>query len=263
MTVMLLQQATWREIDALARETIVVVPFGAMEQHGPHMPLETDSRIAVELMRRLDAAVAETALILPVQWIGYSPHHMDFPGSITLSFETYIRVAIEICSSIARAGFVRFLLLNAHGGNRAVLDVASTELKFQFPKASFVTATYWSLARTELQSLRETAEGGMGHACELETSMLLASAPHLVKMQHASADGRWPCSEFLAHDMLGGGQAGIAVAFSELTQSGTNGDPRTASSEKGEKFLSAITARLVALVREYQSGELLAMKPVN
>lgn len=263
MANMLLQHATWREIDSLPRETIVVAPFGAMEQHGPHLPIETDARIAAELAARLDRAVDGTALILPVQWSGYSPHHMDFAGSITLTAETYIRVAVEIAGSIARAGFQRFLLLNSHGGNRAILDVAATELRFQFPHATFVTATYWNLARTELQALRESAEGGMGHACELETSMLLAVSPQHVQLEHARPDGTWPCSEFFAHDMLGGSQAGMASAFSEFTRSGTNGDPRTATAAKGEQFLNAITARLALLVRQYQSGELLATKPVS
>jgi creatinine amidohydrolase len=263
MTNMLLQHATWREIGALPRDTIVVAPFGAMEQHGHHLPVETDACIAAELATRLDRAVDGSVLILPVQWAGYSPHHMDFAGSITLTAETYLRVAVEIVGSIARAGFQRFLLLNSHGGNRALLDVAATELKFQFPQASFVTATYWNVARAELQTLRESAEGGMGHACELETSMLLAVSPQHVKLEHARPDGAWPCPEFFAHDMLGAAQAGIACAFSEFTKSGTNGDPRTATAAKGEQFLDAITARLALLVRQYQSGELLANKPVN
>lgn len=260
---MLLQHATWREIDALSRDTVVVVPFGATEQHGPHLPIETDALIVGELATRMERAMDGNVLVLPVQWAGYSPHHMDFSGSITLTADTYIRVAVEIVGSIARAGFLRFLLLNAHGGNRAILDVAATELKFQFPQASFVTATYWNLARKELQLLRESGAGGMGHACELETSMLLAIAPHLVKMEQAAQDGAWPCSEFFAHDMLDGSQAGMAAAFAEFTKSGTNGDPRTATAAKGKQFLEAITARLASLVRQYQSGELFSFKPVG
>ncbi|WP_031501060.1 creatininase family protein [Bryobacter aggregatus] len=260
---MLLENATWPEVAALPRNTIVVAPFGAMEQHGPHLPFQTDARIATELVQRLDQAVDGSALILPVQWAGYSPHHMDFAGSITLTAETYIRVAVEIASSLAHAGFHRFLLLNAHGGNRAILDVAATELRFQFPQASFVTATYWNVARAEIQGLRESSEGGMGHACELETSILLAISKHNVRLELAQPDGAWPCSDFLAHDMLGSSQIGIASAFSEFTKSGTNGDPRTATAAKGEQFLNAITGRLALLLRQYQSGELLLTKSVR
>lgn len=259
---MLLQNATWQQIDQLDRDTIVIGPFGAMEQHGPHLPLQTDARIATEIASRVDRLVAGV-LVLPVQWAGYSPHHMAFAGSITLSAETYIRVAVETIGSIAKAGFRRFLLLNAHGGNRAILEVAANELKFQFLEATFVLATYWNVARAELQSLRESAAGGMGHACELETSILLAVSPEQVHLDRARPDGAWPCSEFFANDMLGASQAGWASSFSEFTTTGTNGDPRTASAEKGEKFLAAISGRVAELVTQYQSGELLKLKRVQ
>jgi creatinine amidohydrolase len=170
---------------------------------------------------------------------------------------------VETIGSIAKAGFRRFLLLNAHGGNRAILDVAANELKFRFPEASFVLATYWNIARSELQSLRESAAGGMGHACELETSILLAVSPEHVRIDQARPDGAWPCSEFFANDMLGSSQAGWASSFSEFTKSGTNGDPSTASADKGEKFLAAISSRVAELARQYQSGELMKLKLVQ
>jgi creatinine amidohydrolase len=260
---MLLRNATWREIDNLDRNTIVIAPFGAMEQHGPHLPLETDARIAEEILHRVDATISSDVLALPVQWAGYSPHHMDFAGSITLSAETFLRVAVEIIGSLAKAGFRRFLLLNSHGGNRALLDIAAGELKCLYPQAAFVTATYWNIARSQLQALRESAEGGMGHACELETSILLSVSPDNVKMQLAEADGAWPCSDYFAHDMLGGGQAGLASIFSEFTRSGANGDPTSASALKGDRFLAAIVERLVDLITQYRSGELLATQPVR
>lgn len=260
---MLLAQATWQEIDKLDRKTTVLAPFGAMEQHGLHLPLETDSAIAEEIARRTDLALSGNILVLPVQWAGYSPHHMDFAGSITLTAETYIRVAVEIIGSLAKAGFLRFLVLNAHGGNRAILDVAANELKFQYPKATFVTATYWNVAREQLQKLRDSELGGMGHACELETSMLLTATPGNVKMDRAIADGAWPCSEFLANDMLSGSQIGLASSFSEFTKSGANGDPTSATAAKGEAFLNAIVERIATLIRQYESGELLEMKPVH
>lgn len=260
---MLLANATWEEINGLDRNTVVLIPFGAMEQHGLHLPMKTDSAIAAEIVERIDQRLLNDVLVLPVQWAGYSPHHMDFAGSITLTAETYIRVAIEIIGSLAKAGFLRFLLLNAHGGNRAILDVAANELKFQFPAASFVTATYWNVARTQIQAIRESKQGGLGHACEMETSMLLAAYPKLVRIERAIPDGAWPCSEFLAKDMLSGGDVSIASAFAEFTKSGTNGDPTTATAEKGEAFLNAIVQRLIDLISEYQSGKLHEMKPVK
>lgn len=260
---MLLAKATWQDISQLDRNAIVIAPFGAMEQHGHHLPLETDSRIGQEIVARTERKLTNEVLVLPVQWAGYSPHHMDFAGSITLTAETYVRVAVEIIGSIAKAGFRRFLLFNSHGGNRAILDVAATELKFLYPDATFATVTYWNIAREQLQHLRESPMGGMGHACELETSILLSVSPDQVKMHLAQADGAWPCSHFLANDMLSASQLGLASSFSEFTKSGANGDPTTANAEKGEGFLNAIVDRLVELVHDYHTGELLKMKSIE
>lgn len=260
---MLLRNATWQDIEALHREAVVVAPFGAMEQHGPHLPLETDARIVEEIATRIDEQMSADVLVLPVQWAGYSPHHMDFAGSITLTAETFLRVATDVIGSIAKAGFRRFLILNSHGGNRAILDVAANELKFLHPQASFVTVTYWNIAREQLLAERQSEMGGMGHACELETSILLSVAPRNVRMELAQADGAWPCSEYFAHDMLDGAKAGFASSFSEFTKSGANGDPTSATAAKGERFLAAIVEQIVKLVRLYRAGDLLTMQRVR
>lgn len=260
---MLLENATWQEIDRLDRSTVVVAPFGAMEQHGPHLPVQTDSLIAAAIAQRVDEALGGKLLIMPVLWAGYSPHHMDFAGSITVSASSFIQNAVEMVGSLAHSGFSRFLLLNAHGGNRAALDIAASELRFRHPDAMFASATYWSVAARELAKLRESDSGGMGHACELETSIVLALAPELVRIELARADGAWPCSEFLGHDMLESGCAGLALSFAELTKTGTNGDPTSATAVKGEAFLSAIVRRLSDLIRQMQSGEFARLKRVQ
>lgn len=260
---MFLADCTWKEIQTLDKKTVVIVPFGAMEQHGPHLPMKTDSAIAGEIVQRIEQKLKDSVLILPVQWMGYSPHHMNFGGSITLSAETYIRVAVEIITSIVQAGFNNILLLNAHGGNRAILDVAANELKMQNPFIRFVTATYWNVARAQIQSIRESEPGGLGHACELETSMMLAAHPATVHMELAHPDGAWPCSQFLGQDMLMGSDVGVPSSFAEFTVSGVNGNPLTASSAKGERFLDAIVQRLIELITEIQNGKLFEMKQVG
>ncbi len=260
---MLLADATWKEIQALDKRTVVVVPFGAMEQHGLHLPMKTDAAVAGELVHRIDQKQKDSVLILPVQWIGYSPHHMKFGGSITLSAETYIKVGIEIVSSIVQAGFTNILLLNSHGGNRSILDIVANELKMQNPSVRFVTATYWNVARGQIQQIRESELGGLGHACEMETSMMLAAYPQTVRMELARPDGAWPCSQFQGQDMLMGSDVGVPSSFSEFTESGVNGNPLTANAEKGEMFLDAIADRLIELITEIQNGKLFEMKKVE
>ena len=103
---------------------------------------------------------------------------------------------------------------------------------------------------------RESAEGGMGHACELETSLMLAAKPKVVRTEFVDADGAWPCSRFLAKDMLAGGAASVSRTFAEISTHGGVGDPRTASADKGRKFFEAVVSQLVQLVKDLESGEI-------
>jgi creatinine amidohydrolase len=257
------QDLTWQQIDALPRSTVVVLPFGAVEQHGKHLPLRTDALIGEEIASRLDIACGEGLLVLPVQWMGLSLHHMRFPGTLTASVDTYISLATDSIASVAQAGFRKLLLLNSHGGNVAALDVVLVKTRERFPDTRVFACTYWNAAVSELRQLRESELGGMGHACELETSLLLASRPDLVDMTQLSADGLQPASPFLGQDMLAGGSVSVSRHFEEISQNGGVGDPRTASAEKGERFFGAIVAKLKVLVKEIESGTIEDTRPIG
>lgn len=260
---MLLSEMTWCEIAALNRSILAVVPFGATEQHGPHLPMETDELIGREISHRLDKACDGRLLVLPTQWLGLSTHHMNFPGTLTASIETFLALATEIIGSLAQAGFKNILVLNSHGGNTAILDVALTKLRLQYPCARVVLVTYWNIAAEQLRALRESTQGGMGHACELETSLLLAAKPEVVRTESLQAAGRWSSSPFLAKDMLAAGSVTISRTFDEISENGAVGDPRTASAEKGERFFAAIVSQLVKLVNELESDQIEQFAPVG
>lgn len=253
---MLLSEMTWQEVNNLERSTVVLAQFGAMEQHGLHLPLQTDALIGAEIARRLDAACAGRLLVLPTQWLGLSTHHMSFSGTISASAETYLAMASETLGSIAHAGFKKVLVLNSHGGNVAALEVVLTKCRDRYPDTRMVAVTYWNAAAEPLRKLRESKDGGMGHACELETSLVMAVRPDLVRRDRIQADGRWSTSRFLGKDMLSGGSASVARAFADISANGGVGDPRTASAEKGEKFFAAIVDQLAELVRELESGKI-------
>lgn len=260
---MFLAEMTWQEIDKLDRSTVVVASFGAIEQHGAHLPLETDTLVGRELARRLDEACQNRLLVLPTQWLGLSTQHMSFAGTISASVETYLALAAEVIESIAQAGFKKILVLNSHGGNVSALDLVLTKCRLRFPSARIVSVTYWNVAAEQLRSLRESPEGGMGHACELETSLVLAIQPELVRKDRMQPDGRWTVSRFLGKDMLTGGAANVSRTFAEISTNGGVGDPTTASSEKGRLFFDAIVGQLVDLVLDLERGRMDQFRPVG
>jgi len=164
---------------------------------------------------------------------------------------------------VAQAGFQKIMVLNSHGGNVSALDLVLTKCREQYPKTRMVGVTYWNAAAAQLSALRESPVGGMGHACELETSLVLAVRPDLVRGEHVSPDGRQAVSEFLGKDMLVGGSVSISRHFSEISEHGAVGDPRTASAEKGERFFEVIVTRLAKLVSEIESGQLDEFRPIG
>jgi creatinine amidohydrolase len=260
---MKLSELTWQEIDELDRSTVVVVPFGAMEQHGLHLPMCTDSLIGDSLASRLDTACCHRLLILPTQWLGLSTHHMRFPGTITVSPETFIAMAFDILSSMAKARFRKFLILNSHGGNISALDVVATKCKASFPDNTFLTVTYWNPAASDIAELRSSPLGGMGHACELETSLVMSERPSLVRREKLAPDGAWPVSDYLAKDMTKSGKTSLATTFDEISATGTVGDPTTASAEKGERFFQLIVHHLVVLTKSLDTGDISRLMPVG
>lgn len=238
---MRLGELKWIEVDALARDGLVVIPFGSLEQHGYHLPLLTDTLIATALAERLARERPDRVLLAPTLWVGASEDHLAFPGSLDTGLKLHIDAVVECAGALARHDWRKFMLLNAHGGNSETLQAADRILKEQFPSATFVCANYWQVAEAEINAILET-QRGLGHACELETSILLATHPKLVCLDRAQPDGiRLPAS-------LRG--ARVARTFAERTRRGGFGDPTAASAEKGERLIGAITRRLLEVVDE-------------
>lgn len=248
---MFLERMTWQEVDLLDRDKMLAICcISATEQHSLHLPMGTDCFIGSEIVRRIEATMPSQLLCLPTVWFGSSSHHMDFAGTISVSASTMRAVLRDIASSLYAHRFSRVLFLNSHGGNRVLLASAIQELGEMLPRLQAVGATYWELAKGDLSALRESAFGGMGHACELETSIMLTVYPSLVKMDKAEQDGIMSRSDFGRHEMLSGAMVSTYRTMKQMTHHGGFGDPSTASSEKGEEMLRVITSRLVALCKD-------------
>ena len=263
---MYLADLTSPEVDALDREIPVVIPFAAIEQHGPHLPTGTDSYILEGILRRLEARGQDACLWLPVQRYGSSPHHMPFCGSVTLSSRTFLDAARELAESFIAHGFRRLLLLNGHGGNQSHLNVAVQEVRMGSSRGitppadrrsvRIVHATYWVIAAEAFAGIRESPRGGMGHAGEMETSVMMVLYPKLVKRNLLAADGEPGRNRFDHQDMLEPGCVGQFRFWDEWSRRGPLGDPTCASAEKGEKFLDAAVDALLELLGELRAGRI-------
>ncbi len=248
---MRLEYARWPDLAAL-KERIFVVPLGSLEQHGPHLPVFTDSLIISHIANGVEQLRSERIVMLPVQWLGHSPHHRRF-GCVSLDLQPYIDLIRGICRSLINLGARKIFLLNGHGGNDIPCKAAQRELKSEFEELRnlyIVYATYWNLAAEQFRTIRSSPEGGMGHACEMETSVLLAENPDLVDMSKAARGGPGPEMGYRKLDMLKAPPFSLINEFDELSPTGVLGMPEMATAEKGAQFLEAATQAVVSLIDE-------------
>ena len=242
----------WPQMKALDRSKVVtMLPTGSMEQHGPHLPLQVDHFIANRIAEDLEQRMPEI-LTLPPVWAGTSGHHMDFPGTITLRPRVFIGLLRDICTCMHAHGFRRMILLNGHGGNRASLQVLGQELYAEMG-FSINVIVYWDLVPELVKSLKKSKSKGMGHSGELETSLMLYLAPHLVDLS-AVPDGFR--SDRLQHSRFISGE-GITryVNIKEHSDIGVDGFPAAASAKDGELFYQTVLTEMGKVIRELQQED--------
>ena len=229
-----MKKVLWQELrrsefeKALKADAIVIIPVGSTEQHGNHLPVDTDTNCCFTIAQRAAHSIDEfPILVLPPIWTGYSPHHMDYPGTITLRYHTFVELLTQVAASVHAHGFTKILFLNGHGGNSAI--VAAMRFKLAAEEGmSAVTYNYWDIPPVPevMKTVSESDKGFIGHAAEIETSLQLYLQPELVDM-------------------------GVGVWVPGLW-----GDPSTATREKGERIVEAAVKALVKILREYHSGKL-------
>ncbi|MCU0959540.1 MAG: creatininase family protein [Pirellulaceae bacterium] len=237
-----LAHLTWTDVDSLSRDTPVIVPIAAMEQHGRHLPFVTDSLLTGEIARRAHESLADEILLAPLMWLGNSHHHLDFPGTVSAQPRVWIDLLGGIVDNFVVHGFRRIVVLNGHGGNDVPGRQALFEVRQRYRERRdllLLLATYWNLADAAA-TIPELQQPDMGHACEWETSMMLRLAPELVK-NHQDA----PEIE------LGNAFSPAQRAWTMRDRSGPGhiGAPGRATPEKGEQLLQLFAAGLVALLR--------------
>jgi creatinine amidohydrolase len=239
----------WKQVDALPRDsTLLILPTAAIEQHGHHLPLATDTLINNLLLghalRKLPVELNVYAL--PPVCYGKSNEHIGFPGTLSVSSSTFMAVLRDLGSSLSKAGFRKLVLYNTHGGNTALIDVMSRDLRAEFGLRTFAMHGSGGISFEGLDP-QERAYGF--HAGEVETSFLLASAPELVDTKAYTAN-------YIADVSKPGlllpenASATFAWLTKDIAPSGVMGDPRPASAEKGARWLEQATTRLAAALEE-------------
>ena len=234
---------TWPAVAALDKRTPVIIPVAALEQHGHHLPVFTDSLLMGEIVRRASERLGDQVLVAPLTWLGNSHHHLDFAGTLSASPRTYLDLLAGLAENFLTHGFKRIVFLNGHGGNdvpgkQALFEVRQRERQRTDLLLAF--ATYWHLVERPWESVPESHQREMGHACEWETSMILRLAPHLVVPGH----------EKLAPVPFGNAFSPAFRAWitRERTEPGHIGDPHLATAAKGEALFRVFTQGVVDLL---------------
>jgi creatinine amidohydrolase len=266
-----LQDLRWPEVeDYLTRDDTILLPVGSTEQHGRHLPMKTDTSEAAEVAR----GVAERTgiLVAPPMPYGWTPHHMAFPGTVTLRPETFAAVVEDVCQSLIFHGFKKIFILNGHRiFNLPPLEIVATRLRNR--TGAFICIVDLSLvAYLEVKKISESGPGGIGHACEIETSAMLYYEPGLVEMKEAervvgAKQGKFSFAFHMLDPELDGDRVSIKNTWREFRQgisirmgmlqpkarpSGVEGDPTLATAEKGKRVHEAIVENTVELVERFR-----------
>jgi creatinine amidohydrolase len=238
------------EIAALAkRNAIVILPIGSTEQHGPHLPTQVDSRLVTEVAHRAARKMTaeHPAIVAPTIPYGMSEHHMSLSGTITLDYATMAAVLGCACESILRHGFRRIFVLNGHGGNTDGVYTFITEFTVKH-RAPIAGGTYWNIAQAEIAAILEK-QTYLLHACEAETSMMLALTPELIDRDELS-QMHGPYIPGLS--AIAGVNAGVYRwrQLSSRSPIGVIGEAGAATPEKGVHLLDAISSAVARALLE-------------
>ncbi len=248
---MILSHMTWTECAQVDwGQALALVPLGSTEQHGPHLPCNTDTLLVTAIAEAAEQRLAGQVVLCPTVWLGHSPHHLSFGATLSAHHAPYAAMLVEILRSLRSMGCKKALLLNGHGGNRVPAAIAMQEMKDQDPQYTVMHADYWALAADDILSISSSGVTGMGHACELETSLYMHVCPQGVRSQEIRDAGEGNCPAGSAYQgyMFQGTPLAWVDNFEQITDTGVFGKPTHASAEKGAKFFAAIVAAVERLL---------------
>lgn len=238
---------TWLDVEAVSRDVVVLIPTGSLEQHGPHLPLFTDSLIVTAVAEAVERNLPENTLRTPTLWLGCSAHHLSFAGSLNNDYDAYIGTIDSLVESLIPHGFYKFYLLNGHGGNQSPNDIAMRRLKLRHPEMTFGHRGYHEFYTEEDYRVLQGPQKTMKHADESEVSLILHLRPDLVRTDRLTDDGLAPQPSV----------EGVVHHFDEITQHGVLGYATYAKPETGKALFETAVAHVTEEIRAIADGYVL------
>jgi creatinine amidohydrolase len=254
------ERLTWPEInEAVALNKVIVLPVGSTEQHGHHLPLDTDAKLSSSVAYEAGRRSPEDLLVLPPVAYGYCHHVMDFPGTINIEPSTFVKFLLDITRSVAYHGFKRIVVLNGHGSNHPLVEEVGRQTILQ-TDALCLTLSWWQLVADYWNRELRTSvlPGGCAHACELETSMYQHVDGAGVRSDRIGNE----LAEYMAlpgaatwhyTDLTVGSPATIIEWTSTYTKSGVIGEAEKATPDKGRQVFEHAVAQMIAMVRWFRT----------
>jgi creatinine amidohydrolase len=234
-------EMTFPELRRVPRDrTVVVAPVAACEQHSHHLATFVDTVLVTGVAEGVERRLPDSVLLLPTMWMGASAHHLRFGATLSAEVDTHITIICDLLTPLLEDGHQRVLVLNGHGGNVDTMHVALRRLQPRFKDRHLTAASYWELAERELGALAEGPRKTMGHACEMETSLMLALRPDLVRRDQIKDDP--PRDEPALRGVWN------AEDMKQKTDHGAVGYPALGTAEKGRAMLEAAITRTAEVV---------------
>ncbi len=254
------EKLTWPEInDAVEMGQVCVIPCGAVEQHGAHLPLDVDLVCPTGIARGAGERISESMLVLPTVCYGYTGHVMDFPGTINNDVDHFMQHVLDITKSLAYHGFKKIVLLNGHGSNMPILDLVARRTNLE-TDAECVLCGWWNLLTVDKEFLPRWRQsqfpGGCAHAGELETSLYLYLDGDHVRKDKIKSDVisfNEEDNPFNWVDLFAQGPATVVSWTSSYSETGVLGDAELASAEKGCEAYDEAVKQLTRFVTWFKN----------
>lgn len=245
---------TWVELKALVpQQPVIVLPVGSTEDHGHHLPLDVDTFLVSSICEAAAKHIPDEVLLLPAVPYGFEDHHMDFPGTITIRDDHLLHFILDITKSAAHHGFKKILIVNGHGSNATILEMAARRTVIE-TDVHCGTLNWWGMAQSTLWEIGDSEL--QSHADEIETSVYRYLNDDAVQMDRAAREVKIPVSKYYWRGWVRGKGASplrMMDQWSRITDTGVIGDATVATVEKGEQLFHAAADELAGLIREFRT----------